>query len=294
MTIAAPGHGQMAVPDIDWSSEGWTPAEKDQMLRWYMEAHGTGDTSVARFAPFMIQHNPAGFKRYRRHVRYHGRAVPGPLLFLHTYAVLGNGDGALYQMLSAKQRGFTKPQVLETLAFAFLTSGPIMNGAAAATSAYLFAWDDDGKPSKVQWPQGWAPDPAAFRSGMDLTTDEFTAGDLDALKAWHQRVKGEVPRWVGAWAKLGGHGYKTNRIRYEIGFGVSLPKQLFPLFQLHLATYRVWTEAARQALLHARALGCTRDQVVETMESAFTCGGEQMMAGVLTDRVIDVLESFPD
>src|SRR4051812_16645901 len=120
MTVAAPGHGQMPVPDIDWVAEEWTPNEKDQMLRWYTEAHGTGDTSLARFAPFMLQYDPLGFKRYRRHVRTHGAAVPGALLFLHTYAVLGNGPGALVQMLSAKQRGFTKAQVIETLSFAFL------------------------------------------------------------------------------------------------------------------------------------------------------------------------------
>ena len=48
------------------------------------------------------------------------------------------------------------------------------------------------------------------------------------------------------------------------------------------------------SLKHARTLGLRRSHVADTLESAFTCGGEAMMAGVLTDDVIDVLETFPE
>lgn len=281
-------------PKIDWTSDDWAGDDKEKVLRWYMEAHGTGDTSQARFAPFMLEYNPLGFRLYRRHVQYHGGGAPGALLFIHYYAAVGLGDNCLYQMVSARQQGLTKGQVLEALAFAWLTAGPTMNAAAEKTSSFLFGWEDDGKPSTYQWPDGWAPDPDAMRSGMDLSTDEMSADDLQALRGWHERVEGEVPRYVDAWARLQPKAYKTNRIRYERGFGMTLPVQIFPLFTLHLATFRVWPRAVRQALLQARTFGVRRPEALGAMESAFTCGGEPMMAGVLTDEVLDALEALPD
>ena len=283
-----------AIPELDWTSDDWTPQEREVMLRWYMDAHGTGDTSLARFAPFMIRYDPVGFKRYRRHVRHHGRTVPGSLLFTHTYAANGVGDNCLYQVVSSRQRGFTKAQVIETLSYAYLTAGPAMNAAAASLSAFLYAWQDDGKASTYEWPSDWRTDPKGFRSGIDHQTDEFSATDIEALSAWHKRMTGTTPRYVRAWAKLNGPAYKTNRIRWEGTFGTTLPLQLFPLFTLHLATFRVWPEAVLAALKHARTLGLRRSHVADTLESAFTCGGEAMMAGVLTDEVIDVLETFPE
>jgi len=129
---------------------------------------------------------------------------------------------------------------------------------------------------------------------MDLTTDGFSQKDIEALKAWHRRMTGEVPRYVEAYARLHPKAYKTNRIRYERGFGETVPVQMFPLMTLQLATFKVWPRAARQAILQARALGVKRPEVLGAMESAFTCGGEAMMAGVLTDEVVDALESLPE
>ncbi len=280
-------------PKVDWLSDDWTGDDKEKVLNWYMQAHGTGDTSQARFAPFMLEYNPLGFRLYRRHVQYHGGHAPGAVLFIHYYAAIGLGDNCLYQMVSARQQGITKAQVLEALSFAWLTAGPTMNAAAEKTSAFLFGWEDDGKPSTYEWPAGWAPDPAALRSGMDLTTDEFSDEDIEALKAWHKKMTGDVPRYVEAYARLQPKAYKTNRIRYERGFGETLPVQMFPLMTLQLATFKVWPRAACHALLQAKTLGVHRPEALGAMESAFTCGGEPLMAGVLTDEVLDALESLP-
>src|ERR1700730_14628099 len=167
---------EIPVPALDFTSDTWSPNEQAQMLRWYMTAQGTGDTSLAKFAPFMIQYNPAGFKRYRFHQRTLGISVPASLLFLHTYAVVGNGEGALYMMVSCRQSGFTKPQVLETLGFAFLSGGPQgMNAVADKCSPFLVAWEDTHTRSKAKWPHGWKPDPDALKSGLDLTAERLTA-----------------------------------------------------------------------------------------------------------------------
>jgi hypothetical protein len=282
------------IPDYDWTKDEWNEEEKNAVLFWYMNGHGTGDTAQARFAPFMLRYNPLGFRTFRRHVRYFGGGTPIGLLFVHTYAAVGKGDNCLYQIVTARQAGLSRAQVIEAINFAWLTAGPTMNAAAEACGPYLFAWDDQRQSGTFKWPDGWATGNELMRSGIDTSTDDFTSDEVDKLEAWHSRMTGSAPRWIRSWARLQPRAYKTTRIRYEKGFGVTLPVQMFPLFTLHLSTYLGRAESARQAVLQAKAFGVKRREILGTMESAFVTGGEPLMSDVLTDGVIDAIESVDE
>jgi uncharacterized protein GlcG (DUF336 family) len=284
----------VAVPEFDYTRDEWTQPEIDSVLHWYQNVHGAGDTSLARFAPFMLQNNPLGFRTFRRHVRYLGGGAIGPICFVHTYAALGKGDQCLYQIITCRKAGLTKRQILEAIDFAWLTGGPTLNATAESAGSYLFSWEDQGEESGYQWPAGWNADPNLFGSGIDYRTDDLRSWEIDAINAWYQRMTGEVPRWIEVWSRMHPRQYKTTRIRYEKGFGVSLPAQLFPLFTLHLNTYLSRPRSVRQALTLASRLGVCRRDAMLVMEAAFVTGGEQLMNEVLTDEVIDVLESMPD
>ena len=54
--------------ELDFERPDWSPAERSQMMHRYEVYHGTGDSRLVGFAPFQIDNNPAGFKRYRQYL----------------------------------------------------------------------------------------------------------------------------------------------------------------------------------------------------------------------------------
>lgn len=282
-------------PELDLSTNTWTEEERARTVRWYELAHGTGDTRLAPFVPFGIDHNPIGFKRYRALVPTLTGAVPRGLFLVHLYAVVGNPSGCLYEIVACRINGnFTKRQIIETLNFAWITSGPPGgNAVAQATADYLASWEDD-RDNVLTWPEGWEVDPDGLKSGIDHFSMGFGEGELEKLKDWHLKMSGEVPRYVDLWARLRGAPYKANRVRYEVGPGETLPVQVFPLMIMHTAAFLEREPTLIQALKHCKALGVKLDQIVEVMDLNFLFGGEYKMAAVLTDPVVDMLESWED
>ena len=291
----APRYRGVPMPELDLTTNEWTAQERANTVRWYELAHGTGDTRLAQFVPFCIDYNPAGFKRYRSLVPTLTGAVPRGLFFVHLYAVIGNVNGCLYEIIASRQNGFIKKQIVEALNFAFLSGGPQgINAVAEAASAYLASWEDDRTDSVLIWPEGWTIDPDAFKSGIDIEAKSigFTEEEVESLRAWHRRMSGEVPRYVDLWSRLRGGPYKANRSRFEVAPGTTLPIQIYPLMMMHIAAYLERPAALRQSLLHARALGVKLEQVVEILDTAFVYGGEWKMAGVFTDQIVDLLEAW--
>jgi hypothetical protein len=261
---------------LDWRVEDqFSEAERETLLNWYREAHGSGDLNLVRFAPFLIEFLPAEFKLSRRHLssipeRRDGVGVPDLVLilcYLHSYVATSYTDGILYQLISARHLGASKALVMDVLRYAYLSAGPRgMNAVAKGSEVYLREWDDDEPPSRnVQWPEGWAPDPKAFHSGIDLTTIELTADEVVQISRWHQHMHGVVPRHVELLARLHPHAYKLQRIRYEKSVGSIIPAQLVPLLSLHLAAMRLDHSVMRQAAHQARVLGARRHHVVQVL-----------------------------
>ena len=291
-----PGRGVAPYPNLDLASDEWTFQERAETVRWYELSHGTGDTRFAQFVPWMIDNNPADFKRYRGMVPALTGDVPRGIFLVHAYAVTGNATGCMYETIVARQHGFSKRQILDVLNFAFLSSGPRgINEVIGHLGPYLDSWEDQDETGRINFPATWSSSPEVFESGIDYTTVGMTDEELQSLMAWHEKHSGAVPRFVETWAKHRGAAYKANRARYEQATKSRvLPSQVFPLMTMHLGAYEGRPAVVLHALRHLRAVGgVTRSQIVEVIDTAFVFGIEWKMAAVLTDEVCELIEAWP-
>jgi hypothetical protein len=271
---------------LDWKSESFSAEEKQQLLSWYEDNHEAEHTHLSRFPAFWIEHDPGGFKRYRRHMieidqPEDGVVLPQAahlLMYLYLYTVFANEKGILYLVINARTMGATRDEVIDTFRLAALPAGPFgVNAAAELADQYLRDWPEDAGEPGVPWPSDWAADSKALRSGIDLSTNEMSADDLDALRDWYVRIHGEVPSHFDALAKYHPVALKTQRIRFEAALGDALPAQMAPLSMLLLAAQRQWPKPMRRAAELARALGVRRRHVVETLFWAGVYAGETTM-----------------
>jgi alkylhydroperoxidase/carboxymuconolactone decarboxylase family protein YurZ len=291
------GMGPVPMPDIDLSTDTWTSEERAKAIRWYELGHGTGDTRLCQFVPFLIDYAPATFKRYRALVPNLTGAVPRGIFFVHLYAVIGNAEGCLYEIIACRRNGFTKQQIVDVLAYSFLAGGPQgINSVASLASPYLGAWEDDREQGRITWPEGWSIDPDVFRSGIDHYAVGMSDDETKALMEWHRKLFGEVPRYVELWARLRGGSYKANRARYEQATSSKvLPKQMYPLLTMHMASFAGQPEIVVESLKLAKALGGVKQgHIIEIMDTAFLQGGEAKMAGLLTDELIELIDTWDD
>ena len=280
---------------LDYSTDTLSPEEKASVLAWYRDLHDHGDLDLSPFARFGVEHDPVGFKALKRHVEALGRtALPvGPmvLLWVHTYAALGNGKGALYEIVAARALGASRAEVLETVHLAALVAGPLgMNPLGEIAHEYLLDWpEEDG--AGLEWPAGWAADVERFRSGIDLRADGLTGDELELLRAWNRRLYGEVPPSVEFAVRAHPDAYKTQQARLEKAVKGALPAQLIPLLSLHHAAIRLAPIPIRRSLQLARSLGVDRSHVESTLFWAAVYGGDVVFEAAL-DAGGDVLDAW--
>jgi hypothetical protein len=286
---------------IDWrNTDSFSPSEKKALIDWYLETHGDGDLSLVRFAPFLMDNMPTAFKLSRRHLTAiaqtpGGGNLPGlvtVLSYLNTYATVGYAGGAFYEIIGARSQGASKQLVLDVLNHAYLTSGPMgMNAVAELSTDYLANWKTD-KEKAIAWPNGWAADPGAFRSGIDLSTTTLTAKEIQAISDWHLRSFGEVPRHVTLFAKLNPEAFKIQRIRYEKAVGSAMPAQLAPLMSLHTACFRMQPAIIRRSLHHARKLGVARHHAIEGLLHSLRQSIDPMSMELVAEAVGDIFDRW--
>ena len=269
---------------LDFSRDELSPEETVGLVSWYRENHG-GD-ELSKFTTYLIEHDPAGFKRYRRHIleideTRDGAALPEVahlLAFTYTYACLANEKGTLYAVINARRLGASRREILDCLRLATPVAGPFgLNAVGERTDAYLRDWEEPDRPTAIAWPEGWVPDRAAFRSGMDLSSAEIREGDLEALRAWHRRVYGEVPDYLEPFARWHPRALKTQRMRFEGSLGDALPPQMAALCMLQLAAVRLTVRPLRRAGQLALALGAQRPHIVAMLFWAGIYGGDTVM-----------------
>jgi hypothetical protein len=275
-------HAEFLGLGLDLTTDAFDDEEKERVLAWYREVHDHGDLDLAPFARFMLEHDPTGFKRIRRHLLTLGDELDGPplphaagvLMFVHTYIVLGMGKGALYEIVAARDIGVSRAEVNETIRLATLYGGPRgINALAEVAEEYLRAWDDE-RPSRVAWPAAWTHDVELLRSGIDLSSDALEPGELDLLRAWYARSYGETPPHVELLAELAPRALKTQRSRFETAVTGVLPVQMVALFAVHTSAVRIWPQPLRRAIRLARTLGLRRGEVVAALFWAAVYGGE--------------------
>jgi alkylhydroperoxidase/carboxymuconolactone decarboxylase family protein YurZ len=214
-------------------------------------------------------------------------------MFVHTYFVLGMGKGALYEIITMRELGATRGEIMETIALGGLHGGPRgINAFAEIGDEYLREWHEaDGAVSRVEWPERWAPDVDAFRSGIDLSTDELLPGELELIRDWYRRMLGEVPAQVDFLAEAAPRAFKTQRARFETAVKGALPAQMIPLLTLHLSAVRLWPKPLRRSLQLARTLGATRREAVTALLWAGVYGADIVMETAI-DAAGDVLAGW--
>ena len=296
--MAGPGKALPKEQDlgVDWRTPGGLSAREAELIRdWYSTNHGEGDLSVVQFVGFWLQHGSEPMKRWRRMAEssmsdgFSAPSVPVSL-FLHTYAVLGWQDGALYETISALKWGVSRTQVLEILGLAFIHAGPMgIGNIAPGCDRIIREWD--GKADEVAriWPEGWATDAQAFRAGLDFSQSGMTGAEVAVLADWYRDHQGEVPSYVGFLAATKPELLKAFRQRYESTIG-EMPKQLVPLLIFHTAAMLGKAGAMRRAAYQARKYGVRRSEIICTASLAALYAGDlgmEAIADVLSPLLAD-------
>jgi hypothetical protein len=220
-----------------------------------------------------LDSRPDFVKLHRRGARIFGRVdgvldpVRGPLTglsLLFDYILLGWEDGILNQIDSLKFRKVSKAQIMEIVMAAQIWGGmKSLQCVYRAANTYLREYQDS--PTPAAFPPGWAPDTDAFKSGLDLSTLQFTDEDRANLLNWYQRTLGEVPRSVQFAAKHNPAFLKAYRLKWENAFKGALPKQMMPVMMLRNNAIAGRRDGMREAALLAKAWGVTRHWIVYTV-----------------------------
>lgn len=272
--------------DIDLRSPTFTEADKQALLAWYEHNHEEGDSELSKFPAFTIEHDPQGFKGYRRHIATIDRPIDGVGLpqaahligFLYAYILEGYEKGIVYIAINARRLGASRGEVLDVVRAATPAAGPMgLNAAGELLDDYLRGWPAPGDEPGLAWPDGWAPRPDAFATGIDRSTDELLPGELERIEAWYERVHGEVPAHVRRLARWNPVAYKTQRLRFEAIPGESLPVQMVPLCMLMLAAWRGTPKPMLRHAQLARHLGVRRAHIVAALLWAGIYGDDAIL-----------------
>lgn len=209
---------------------------------------------------------------------------------LPSYVMLGWETGIQNEFWALWNFGMPKEQSMELVMFAQLYAG--MRGLGhtyRAVGDLLPAWGPP--PIEIEWPEGWAPDPEAFKSGLDLSTREMTAQDRTNLESWYERNIGYVPKSIAFGLKYHPEFVKLNRAKWEVTIR-TLPKQVAPYVMLKMNAVAQNREGLREATLLSKAWGVTRQQVIQLLEGVafYFTGFEGWYAPA--EAIDDVLETM--
>lgn len=280
---------------LDYSSPDTLTAEEVAAFReHYVYTKGY---SIPAFE-FWLDFRADVLKRYRASVpSMTTRAEPDCLVkncltMLHHYAIVGYEDGILYEVRLSQRRGATRGEVLDTLAIAFLHGGPLGSRFVATSSGeFLKGWTEEGSADEKRWPAGWSFDPHAFDSGIDFSSTRATREDMDLLIGWYKRTLGEVPRYVRFYAEFRPDFLKAYRNRLENVIRGGLPKQMLPYLLLNFNITRGNADGIRENVLLARAVGVSKEQLVDAFAWASIYAGVEGVS--LADEVAgDILRSM--
>jgi hypothetical protein len=182
---------------------------------------------------------------------------------IHSYMMLGWETGIRNEFYELWRVGMTKEQIMELVMFTQLYAG--MRGLGhvyRATGDFLPAYGSP--PVPLEFPDGWGPDPEAFRSGLDLSTREMTPTDRANLTAWYERTIGYVPASIEFGLKYHPEFVKVNRAKWEVAIR-TLPKQIAPYLMLRHNVITQSVEGLREAALLGKAWGISRDFVIQAV-----------------------------
>ena len=105
------------------------------------------------------------------------------------YIRLGWESGIYNEFRELQMRGMSKAGILEVVMYAQLSGGGIraMGHVHNAVGKSLFDWRDG---TGADFPDGWAPDPKAFKAGLDMSVGHLTEQDRKNLEGWYESTIG--------------------------------------------------------------------------------------------------------
>jgi hypothetical protein len=258
---------QLNVSRLDELSED----EKNAHLSWVWR--NRGPLYGMSISALMADYAPEFLKLHYRAVRdadsggADSYSQPDLLLWschnIGAYMMLGWETGILNEFNALRRLGMAKEEVMELVMFSQLYAG--MRGLGhvyRAVGDFLPAW---GPPEiAMVFPEGWAPDPDAFKSGLDLSTREMTETDRQNLSGWYEQNIGYVPKSILFGLKYHPEFVKVNRAKWEVAIR-TLPKQLAPYLMIRQNASTACVEGLRESTLLARAWGVKRKYVLQLL-----------------------------
>jgi hypothetical protein len=254
-------------------------------------------------ADSILLERPDVYMRYRdglaafpNRLRETGTETSGPVELIVTslghlpmYILYGWETGIYNEFRHLQGRGFTRAQLMEIVLFTQLQAG--IRGLQHVYNAVAKILPDfHNRPEPAPFPRGWAPDPDAFKAGLDLSTRELTDADRTKLGEWYERTIGYLPSSVNFAIAYHPEFYKWHRARWEIIFQ-TLPKQVAPYIMLRQHLLTGSRDALREAVLLGKAWGITKEWIVHGLTvSAYYTGFEGLYAAHAA--VNDILEAW--
>jgi hypothetical protein len=289
------------VTDLGRLQDGLDVTNPDVTTQEEIEAYraeylGTNKGLLESFE-FWLEFRPDVLKRHKARTR-HFRSATEPdrplvqiLAAIHEYTIRAFPEGIAYEIRLAHSLGATKSDILDTLSVAWIHAGHRGMYAAAAYADYLRTYEEPEPRGTPRFPDGWEFEPRAFDSGMDFYTRAATPEDLAALEGWYRRTLGEVPAHVSFLAARRPGLLKAYRDRYEHAIRDSLPKQMLPYLLLNHHVVRGSRGGIRENALLGRALGMTREQLLDSICFAVLHAGANAL-DVVEEAAGDVLASI--
>jgi hypothetical protein len=247
---------------------------------------------------YWLDERPDVLKRYRAwadtlHIHAPDKApdsynATGAFSIFINYAQYGFRDGLRYTLLTMNQ-SLTRAQLVDLFALAFRYVGP-RGMAHIAEAVREHEWHEPARPAR--WPDGWQPDPEAFKSGIDFSTPTLSDEERNLIEAWYLRYLGEVPGHILLLANQRPEMLKAYRNRFENTLRV-LPKQVEPIVLIENSIERALPQGVREGVLMARGFGVAKSDVLEAI-SWGSFYGTMPGLDIAYEVVVDVLDTWPD
>jgi hypothetical protein len=241
-----------------------TPQEVDANLAKVWSWRGSLYEMYAN--SLMLDYAPEFSKLHRWGSDFFGRPKPENVILLssqniHSYMMLGWETGIHNEFATLLRNGMAVEQTMELVMFSQLYAG--MRGLGHVFRAVGETLPQYGRPPvAMPLPEGWAPDPEAFKCGLDFSTREMTRADIANLTAWYEKNIGYLPKSIKFGLKFHPEFVKVNRGKWEVAIR-TLPKQLAPFLMLRHHTITGSVEGLREAALLAKSWGITQKLIVQ-------------------------------
>lgn len=284
-----PHNGQWVHRGLDLSKPTETTPEEIEAFKGHYSAQFA---KALEGLDWWFDASPEVLKRYRLYCSLTLRVSP---------AVMGNGTLAFY-MLNGYERGvryvveayrndgLSRAQIYENIALAFVHAGP--RGMQTVSRALEGLKLEEAPNPAAKFPEGWAPDIDAFKSGLDPSTVTLSAEERRNIEDWYMRTIGEIPSYVTFLANHRPKLLKTHRLRMENMLYV-LPKQMWPTHMLYYHVMTRLAEGIRENVLLCKAWGVTKSDTLDVIGNALVYG--QMEAATMIQReASDIFDGWED